>query len=114
MASGEGSYGDYGKGAFVQGLVNGFNKGYLYNGTTNTVMSDTLAITWLGGGANEDFREMNVSGGPKVFTISQTGTVNQLFILNSSNVLQAVIDLTPVVYSTPTYYTLSELIIYFN
>jgi len=114
MPSGTGSYGDYGKGAFVQGLVNQFNKGYLYNGTTNTVMSDTLAITWVSGGADEDFREMNVSGGLKVFTISQTGTVNQLYLLDSSNQLRAIIDLTPVVYDTATFYTLSELIIYFN
>ena len=114
MASGEGSYGDYAKSAFVQGLVNQFSKGYLYNGTTNTVMSNTLAITWVNGGADEDFREMNVSGGVKVFTISQAGTVNQLYLLDSSDQLRAIIDLTPVEYSTPTYYTLSALTISFN
>ena len=114
MASGVGTYTGYAAQSFLVGLTAEFNQAKLITKSGSVVMSDTLSFTWANGANDDEFRGLNVSGGAKVFTISQAGTVNALRLENSSGVLKAVIDLTPVVYETPTFYTLSELILYFD
>ena len=113
MASGSGSYGDYGLDLFLDGLIDEFTKAQLYDSSTNQAMSDVLDISWNAIVPPQGYAELNVSGGAKVFTISQTGTVDKLYLFSGTS-YRADIDLTPVVYSTATYYTLSELTIYFN
>lgn len=114
MASGTGIYGDYAKSRFLVGLTNQFLRAECYNTSTSTIMSDLLTITWVGPGATDDYIEMNVLGGVKVFTISQAGTVNAIRLKKADGTVVATIDVTPVVYSTPTYYTLSTLTVSFN
>ena len=109
------AYGEYGTKAitvFMNSFETRVKKARLINKSGTVVMSDVLSLTWAGIAYDHDYSEL--SSTPYVFTISQSGTVNALQLLNSSNTLLATIDLTPVVYSTPTYYTLSSLTIYFT
>jgi len=112
MASGTGSNSVYANHFIAEGFGNAIEKGKLYNSTGAVLMSDTVVFTWVDCDEVDEFVELNVSGGVKVFTILQEGTVNQLKLYDGYDVLHATIDLTPVVYETPTYYTLPELIIY--
>lgn len=112
------AYGEYGTKAITV-IMNSFQgkavKARLINitGTTGAVvMSNILSLTWNNIAGDHDYSELVST--PYVFTISQTGTVNAIQLLDSSNALLAAIDVTPVVYTTATYYTLSSLMISFT
>ena len=107
--------GEYGTKA-VTVIMNSFQtrvtKARLINTSGTVVMSDILSLTWDNISGDHDYSELVST--PYVFTISQAGTVNAIQLLDSSNTLLATIDLTPVVYTTPTYYTLSSLVVSFT
>ena len=108
------AYGEYGTKAItviMNSIQNRVAKARLINTSGSVVMSNILSISWAGLAGDHDYSEL--SNTPYVFTISQAGTVNAIQLLNSSNTLLATVDVTPVVYSTPTYYTLSALTIMF-
>ena len=109
------AYGEYGTKAITV-IMNSFQgkavKARLINTTGTVVMSDILSLTWDNISYDHDYSELVST--PYVFTISQTGTVNAIQLLDSSNALLATIDVTPVVYTTATYYTLSSLMISFT
>lgn len=109
------AYGEYGIKA-VTVLLNSFQgdavKARLINTSGTVVMSDILSITWAGLAGDHEYSEL--SNTPYVFTISQAGTVNAIQLLSSANALLATITVTPVVYSTATYYTLSSLMVTFT
>ena len=104
MASG--SYSDYALYGQLKGIELNVVKMRLINSTGTVIMSDILTFTWNSMTEGDTVLEMNTST-PKVFTISQAGTVNAIQFLNSSNAVLATVDITAVVYATPTYYTLS-------
>ena len=115
MASGTGSYGDYAKNLWLDGLTNQMLRAECINTTGTVVMSDLLTISWVAeAGGNNAFKELNVSGGPKVFTISRAGTVNAIRFKDASGNVKGYIDVEPVIYTTQTYYTLSSLVLYFD
>src|SRR3990167_2175923 len=109
---GAGTYGTYALDSLLRGLTGQFDKLRLINTSGTVVMSDILTATWEVGVTPTEEMALDVSGGAYVFTISQAGTVNALQLLDSANALKATVSLTPVVYATPTYYTLAELILY--
>lgn len=108
------AYGEYGTKAItviMNSIQNRVAKARLINTSGTVVMSDILSLTWDNISGDHDYSELVST--PYVFTISQAGTVNAIQLLDSSNTLLATVDVTPVVYSTPTYYTLSALTIVF-
>lgn len=109
------AYGEYGTKAItviMNSIQTRVAKARLINTSGTVVMSDILSLTWDNISGDHEYSEL--SNTPYVFTISQAGTVNAIQLLNSSNTLLATVDVTPVVYSTPTYYTLSALTITFT
>lgn len=109
MAVSTGSYGAFVNQLFLSGLEEQMTHAVLL-GSSLEEMSDTLAISWdnFTGWDNQEL----ILSAAKVFTISQAGTVTYLRLEDSSGNLKGTVDLTPVVYSTPTYYTLASLSIY--
>ncbi|NCD00275.1 MAG: hypothetical protein EOL95_11325 [Bacteroidia bacterium] len=109
------AYGEYGTKA-VTVIMNSFQnrvtKARLINTSNTVVMSDILSLTWDNISGDHDYSELIST--PYVFTISQAGTVNAIQLLNNDTTVLATIDLTPVVYTTPTYYTLSSLFVSFT
>ena len=114
MASGDGAYNAYAKYQWLVGLTGQMLRAECINTSGSVVMSNLLTISWVGGAADDEYIELNVSGGVKVFTISQAGTVNAIRFKDASGNIKGYIDVDPVVYTTPTYYTLSSLTLYFN
>lgn len=114
MASGTGVYGDYAKYRWLVGLTGQLRRAECINTSGSVVMSDLLTIAWVSGSADDTFIELNVSGGVKVFTVSQAGTINAIRFKDASGNIKGYIDVDPVIYSTPTYYTLSSLTLYFD
>ena len=108
MAVGTGTYGAYVNDLILRSFDSQMTHAELFY--DNTSISDTVAISFDidSGYASQ---EMTMSA-PIVFTISAAGKVNKLTLKDSSGTVKATISLTPVVYETPTYYTLSSLVIY--
>lgn len=109
MAVSTGSYGAFVNYLFLQSLDSQITHAVLLDGSL-TKISNTVAITWDSPTAY-DGQEL-VMTSALVFTISSAGTVTYLRLEDSSKNLKATVNLTPVVYSTPTYYTLASLTIY--
>ncbi len=109
------AYGEYGVKA-VTVLLNSLQqdvvKARCINTSGTVVMSDILSISWDNVAGEHESSEL--ASTPYVFTISQAGTVNAIQLLSSTNALLATVTVTPVVYETPTFYTLSSLVVYFN
>jgi hypothetical protein len=109
------AYGEYGIKA-VTVLLNSFEgdavKARLINKSGTVVMTDILSLTWDNISGDHDYSELVST--PYVFTVSKAGTINAIQLLSSANALLATIDVTPVVYATPTYYTLSSLMVTFT
>lgn len=108
------AYGEYGTKAItviMNSIQTRVAKARLINTSGTVVMSNILSLTWDNISGDHEYSEL--ASTPYVFTISQAGTVNAIQLLNSSNTLLATVDVTPVVYSMPTYYTLSALTITF-
>ena len=109
------AYGEYGTKAitvFMNSIQTRGVKARCINTSGTVVMTNILSLTWDNISGDHDYSELVST--PYVFTVSQAGTINAIQLLSSANALLATIDVTPVVYSKPTYYTLSSLTISFT
>lgn len=108
--AGTGSLQSAGKDLYVHGMMSIFYQARIANLTTGTFtnMSDLETISYTNDSA---FMEQLAMSSSIVFALTTTGTVNVVVLYNSSGTMMGYFDVTPVVYATATYYTLSEFLV---
>jgi hypothetical protein len=108
--AGTGALQALGKDLYIKGMQTIFNKARVANltGGTITSMSNLYTISYESSGS---LVEQAVMSANIVFALTTTGTVNIIALYNSSSQLTGYFDVTPVVYATATYYTLSEFLV---
>ena len=108
--AGTGSLQSAGKDLYVHAFMDKFYKARICDkiGETFNVMSNYYTISYTNASA---FMEQLAMSSSIVFALTTTGTVNTVALYNSSSVMMGYFSVTPVVYATATYYTLSEFLV---